>query len=192
MRFSRSFSQASFRHTVGILYVVTLLVLVGISDGCVVGGKDWLDLAYRHLETTDYPIKIPREQLQVQKIAHDDRGFTHVRLRHVTRGVPVWGEEVIVHLNAAGDAYHVDGQVTPNLEALGTIPRVTETEAISRALEGMSSDWRYSTHDLLVLPTAPPHLAYRVTVTRGLLRNFVFVDAADAKVLQVVSGTMPQ
>ena len=76
----------------------------------------------------------PAASLTVRSADSDRFGFTHVRLRQIYNGIEVDGRELIVHLNADGNVYEVNGEFLEGL-SITTKPTVTATSAASTAMK---------------------------------------------------------
>ena len=63
----------------------------------------------------------------------DAVGATHVRYEQFYKGVPVWGGELIAHLDGSGALTAVNGTAVPNL-AVNVRPRLSAARAVSRAI----------------------------------------------------------
>ncbi len=71
-------------------------------------------------------------ELVLDRVESDAVGQTHVRLDQVYRGVPVFGAELVVHMNDVG-ILGVNGTFVPNIE-LDTAPGLAAEEAAAVAL----------------------------------------------------------
>ena len=76
----------------------------------------------------------PAASLTVRSADTDRFGFTHVRLRQIYNGIEVDGRELIVHLNAAGNVYEVNGEFLEGL-SIATKPTVSATTAAAAAMK---------------------------------------------------------
>jgi bacillolysin len=63
-------------------------------------------------------------------------GWSHVRMSQVYRGLPVFGYQLIVHLDAQNQVVTVNGHFRPNLD-LDTTPKVTQQDAEQLALDDL-------------------------------------------------------
>jgi bacillolysin len=74
-----------------------------------------LSLAQNWLETFAPAIKInqPAAEFSLNRYESDDLGMRHLRLQQSYRGVPVWGNELYVHLDATDQVYAVNGRYAP-------------------------------------------------------------------------------
>ena len=76
----------------------------------------------------------PAASLTVRSADSDRFGFTHVRLRQIYNGIEVDGRELIVHLNADGNVYEVNGEFLEGL-SITTKPTMTAASAASAAMK---------------------------------------------------------
>lgn len=121
----------------------------------------------------------------------DGLGMAHVRLRQEVDGVPVFGGEAIVHLDADGGLFGVTDDMVRDID-VDTLPLYTADEALDAALDaygeghGLKHD---ATTDLFVLRVDDAdHLAWRVRI-RDLDRDAAslpvyFVDAHDGAIVK--------
>ncbi|MCB9648038.1 MAG: M4 family metallopeptidase [Deltaproteobacteria bacterium] len=129
--------------------------------------------------------------LQVRRVMQDPLGQLHARLTQTFNGVPVFGGEVIVHMDGKGTAVgHTDGTV-PKVE-VSTVPALAEEQAIEVAVAEAGGWDRVSD-----LPTAKlqvmrhdgtDHLVYQVQIQQFELgfdpaMPVLFVDAHAGKVV---------
>lgn len=72
------------------------------------------------------------EAFTVSRMHTDAAGGTHVRMNQVYKNVPVYGAEVIVHLNAYGEGESFNGQYTSLSQELDVTPSLTPEAAVDR------------------------------------------------------------
>ncbi len=125
----------------------------------------------------------------------DDLDTAHVHVRQVHEGVPVFGGEAIVHLDAEGNSSGVTDTLVRDL-SLDTTPLYEADEAVEIAVDA-TVGWAVLTDDplvdLWVLRRAPSlgggdHLAWRVRLdrqdgTHATSQPVVFVNAVNGEVL---------
>ena len=130
------------------------------------------------------------DALEPRKVRLGD-GVQHVFYQQMAGGVPVWGGELILHLDPGGDLVEVTDAL---VRRIGADPRPlwTEQEAIDLALAAVAARTDLSEPplaDLWFLPTASgPALAWRVRIVdiEGAVRPsapVLFVDARDGQIL---------
>lgn len=98
-----------------------------------------------------YGIENPAEDLVVASEVTDELGMNHIKMGQVYQGVPVYGQEMVVHFSADGLITTVNGSYKNDLE-LSVEAEITEEEAVAKALA-----------DLMVIgaavsPAQPPRL----------------------------------
>ena len=76
----------------------------------------------------------PAEELSLTKINTDELGMTHVRYNQKHNGVPVFGGQIIVHLNQNLSVASVNGRAIPDI-SVDTQPEVSQDQAINKAKE---------------------------------------------------------
>ncbi|HEU4962644.1 MAG TPA: hypothetical protein VFV52_02150 [Bacilli bacterium] len=140
-----------------------------------------------------YHVKSPKKSFALKKVQQDQLGIRHVRLNHMVRGIPVWGDELIVHIDKTGVVRSVNGEFTPNVEEnsekIGEA-QITAQQAIRNALEDVKvpSPDRKPLARLYYFPYPDPDLitlTYVVTVYDMDVPAewIVFVDAVTGDVV---------
>ncbi|MFD2169171.1 hypothetical protein [Tumebacillus lipolyticus] len=85
-----------------------------------------------------YHFDSAKKTFQLKSVHTDELGMKHVRLTHICNSIPVWGDELIVHIDKNGVVRSVNGEFTPDLtkntERLRQ-PKLNSDDAIKRALE---------------------------------------------------------
>ncbi len=95
-------------------------------------------------------------------------GWSHVRMAQVYKGLPVFGYQLIVHLDAQNQVVTVDGHFRPNLD-LDTTPKVTQSDAEQLALD-----------DLLNGQLQPDQRSrVKATILRDQTQLMIYVDQND-------------
>ena len=132
----------------------------------------------------------PAASLTVWSADADSLGYTHVRLRQIYNGIEVDGRELIVHLNAAGNVYEVNGEFLEGL-SIATKPTVTAASAASAAMKaakaaGAKSPSATAEDASLAVwcegsDAAKARLAWKVLVRGGGRRGRTMLWFIDAK-----------
>jgi Zn-dependent metalloprotease len=133
--------------------------------------------------------RLQAADLVVLRSRVDEQGHTHVRYAQTKNGLPVVGQELVVHVDPAGRIYAVNGTARDgeNVPAVARISRDAATTTALRGTQGTglsaeSAQLVYYRTDLGRLA-----LAYEVVVTgEGLdlpVRDHVFVSARDGSIL---------
>jgi uncharacterized repeat protein (TIGR01451 family) len=123
----------------------------------------------------------------------DTFGFHHVRLRQVYQGLRVFGGDLVVHFDASGTAYQVNGDYVPKLQ-LEVKPKLDADTALARAAADLASLGKPAgtpekTPELVVFAReSDPRLAYELTLAytdaeKGPARWRYWVDALEGQVL---------
>ena len=132
-------------------------------------------------------------QLKLQSVKSDALGMQHVRFSQIQNGLPVFGADLIVHINADGSVASVNGYVVPNAVAVDTVARLSDRQAAEVALKSTGlADGAVTESSLVVLnpgiitdQASGTYLTYRIHVdsaTQPQLAQWVFVDAQTADV----------
>jgi bacillolysin len=79
----------------------------------------------------------PEDQFAITRIHTDEFAETHIRLNQVYKGIPVYGGDVIVHLNKAGEGESFNGRYFPVSAKINTIPVLQPDAAIGSALSDL-------------------------------------------------------
>ncbi len=143
-------------------------------------------------------IASPADELRVKETSTDLAGVTHLRWSQQYRGLPVFGAEVVVHLNGRGITA-VNGTFVPAI-AVDTQPALTGAEAAQRALAAVAKANPEAALSVTAAPLAiyrsgllegymgETHLAYGVIVEAlPALREQVWVDATNGRILNRIS-----
>lgn len=80
------------------------------------------------------------EQLRLLRVEPDlQLGFSHVRLDQVHAGLPVFGRQLVVHLDPEGRVVGANGAFQPGI-AVGTEPAITPEQALEAALADLRGE----------------------------------------------------
>ena len=130
--------------------------------------------------------------LQVARTETDSVGMTHVKMNQFYQGLPVFGAQVVVHMNGEGITA-VNGKFVPGV-SLSTIPALNQGRAIETALavarkqgaaNAQPGKVDLSIYALGLLEGFPIRnvLAYGVEVTSPELHEQIWIDAQNGAVL---------
>lgn len=160
-----------------------------------------VDAAFEFMNTHKELLQIasPTTEFEVKAIESDLVGKTHVRLLQQYRGIPIWGSDVVVHLNEFGvEAFNGRYERTPQLESIEakvSPDEVLETvEADLRTfttIEVLSERAKELIHhedrvvELIIYPThKKQYLAWKVSYFASLSNHWeYFVDALTGQIL---------
>ena len=158
-----------------------------------------------------FRLENPGRELEVKDEQADRFGWKHVRFQQKYRGMPVWGGEIIAHLDDTGLLYALNARYlpTPKNVDLRNV-EITQEQAIAWALQDLGlrrTDLRLEAWQKRLLkydgPTArlyiwqdekvgvpEPRLVWHVAVRPNFQDNwFVFVDAHTGEVLERYNAT---
>ena len=153
-----------------------------------------IDQAYSYLEqnSVKYGLNKPRIQLILKNQQIDDQQNKHLKFQQVHNAIPIWGRQVIVHINSTDSVYHVSGKPLTNIGELDTQPTITIQAAGNLALrikQKNKSSWNIKSSELVILnKDKNNYLTYRLTLANGLLREFIFIEAHTGKTIHEASG----
>ncbi|WP_266366666.1 M4 family metallopeptidase [Tellurirhabdus rosea] len=143
----------------------------------------------------------PEQELTISKTETDALGQTHVRLAQRYQGVPVYGSELIAHVEN-GEVKLLNGSFRVIKNAVVT-PSLSLTEASGRALQDVRKEsivrtfgdnilkMKAAEGELCLYPVADETvLAYRLTVRPNLIERWEYVvDAQTGAVLDKINTT---
>ncbi|HLL76696.1 MAG TPA: M4 family metallopeptidase [Pyrinomonadaceae bacterium] len=161
-------------------------------------------LAHLRSEGAPHDLANADAELALLSVVADDLGQTHVRLEQVHRGVPVFGGQLIAHLDAPDPASakgakrtFANGRVFKDARQVSTRARITAADALAAAKRALGRDAGFAREgaELVVLPEAVRRgddasgatLVYKVELLvndgREAARHFYFIDARDGSVV---------
>ena len=132
-----------------------------------------------------FKLNAPDQELRLLRSEGDDLGFTHYRYERVHKGVPIYGDELILHVNAESQIYQANGRYHPSIMA-ETEPAITAEKAGTLALEqGVSHKMQNVAKSVLVFYPMQEELrlAWHVTLSGGMNKWDYFMDAQTGAVL---------
>ena len=115
-----------------------------------------------------YLLRSVSKEMLVKRIDTDRMGARHVRMQQVYKDLPVFGSELIVHIDANDNVKGSTGKLTPDLD-LPDKAKITEDQALEIALKDDKNNSRGKLHaepKLMILSQfiAEPHLVWHLTV----------------------------
>lgn len=147
-------------------------------------------LAYLEQNRAEYGIAGAPMNLRFAGETVDALNQKHVRFQQFYDDVPVWRREIIVHVDARDKVYAVSNGLASGLGAIDVTPRISVEAARNAAARAKGEGWLSSGGTLTIfLHEMRPHLAYEITLRRGLQRWFVFVDAGSGEIIHQLSGS---
>lgn len=137
-----------------------------------------------------YRIDQPENEFKILDESTDDLGLSHVRFQQVYRGVPVWGNQIIVHFADDTTIYLTGGQIMPTPD-INVVPSISEIDARNAALNDLKgtidTTGAIIQSEVVIYPNeGDPRLSRLLTITDSDNPSFrwrVFVDAQTGSVL---------
>ncbi len=139
-------------------------------------------------------LREPAAELEFVRAAEDDLGLTHVRLEQVHHGVPVFGRQIITHIDAGGVG-ETTGRVSEAARRVNTTPGLSMAAAIKAARAALGHGREPSEQPkakLVILPNVDGSdgaaLTYQVELfiaddTKKHERHQYFVDANTGSIV---------
>jgi bacillolysin len=150
----------------------------------------------------------PMDEFVVRFVQQDELGQTHVRFQQVWNNIPVYGGELVVHINANNQPNRMNGRYfdTPSLNT--AVPAWSAEQALQVVYQqypDRKTDW--SATDLAMIGNQAPfhaelivyhidnqqdkqHLAWHITGRPNLLQRIVyFIDATNGAILNQYDHT---
>jgi Zn-dependent metalloprotease len=129
-------------------------------------------------------IEDPDQELDLIKSWPDRQGAAHFKYQQMVGDVPVFGKQMIVHVDGNNSVYLLNGQYEPTPPALSTTPTITENDAIEAVRRHLGvSDLSPTQIELTVFtkPNREMVLTYKVEVAPSLSEAWTyFIDAGNA------------
>lgn len=169
------------------LLIIAAIPLVQASQATI-DDKTALQKGISHLKekASEWGIKDAQGEFRLRRIVRDDLGEIHVRLDQEYKGVPVFGNQLIVHLNGDGTLKSITGSYMAGINSK-TQPVITGQVAKGKAMEQFSGQVTYEPEvELMLYPVdGKAVLVYRIALENDNIpaRVVMFIDAADGKVV---------
>jgi Zn-dependent metalloprotease len=139
-------------------------------------------------------IRDPSAEFTAQTPQHDQLNMVHVKLDQSYHGLPIWGAQLIVHFDNAGDPVQIQGVYAPTPSRLAepneTISEQAAIAAAQRVVGAAGPGYRPPrvTKQYYWEPNVSPVLAYQVDLVPSLTESWhVFVSATDGSTLRLIS-----
>lgn len=147
-----------------------------------------------------------KREMKIVKRTEDELGLHHVLFVRLMEGIPVFGADIMVHLNQDLSLRSISGKKEPAI-TIDSVPRISADDAEADAVNAFLSPYREDipvvlSNDLVVFDPAligtesrsiPPALAYVVKLrsASGTPRRTesIFIDAGTGAVLYILSHT---
>jgi Zn-dependent metalloprotease len=178
-------------HDNGVPYMID--GRLGLASGSVQGlaGLKASDQVSQALTGIAAAFRLNASDLAVRRVRTDEQGVTHIRYAQLKNGLPVVGEELILHVNkdgviVAANGTARDGELAPSKPAISALAAVSAAlrSTVGRHIE-TEGDARLVY--LRATPDSKLQLAYeQMVVGEGVdapIRERVYVSAADGSIL---------
>jgi len=154
--------------------------------------------AFLHANKALLQLASPGQELVLQRSHRDALGYDHIRFAQTFQGLSIWPKgNLVVHLNAAGDVYMMNGIYISTPSALQTTPTRSADDAL--ALVRHVVPWGANTTSeapelIIYTPEAEaPRLAWRMDVAVSLSAYWrVVIDAHTGDTLTAFNQVMTQ
>ena len=172
-----------------------------------------LQLAQSWLETFASSLKLsqPAAELSLSRYETDELGKRHLRLQQSFKGVPVWANELYVHVDATDQVYAVNGRYAPTPAGIDpAAARIDGDQAVEQSRAHLESEGRLeeipaamarltrfsepvSRKAIWIDRLGIPRLVWQVDINASVRDWFtVMVDAISGEVLHKYSNTMSE
>jgi bacillolysin len=154
--------------------------------------------AFLHTNKAILRLELPGQELILRRSDRDALGYHHIRFAQTFQGLPIWPKgDLVVHLNAAGDVYMMNGVYIATPSALPTTPTLSADDALARARDVVpqGANTTSSVPELIIYtPDAgAPRLAWRMDVAVSLSAHWrVAIDAHTGDTLTAFNRVMIQ
>lgn len=160
------------------------------------GADDELETAREFLRANRSLLLLadPDSELSTRQRTQDELGYRHLKFEQRFRGLPVWPNELIVHLDRETSVYLMNGTFvpTPRLPTLKPVVSAKSALRIALAEAAGARPAKTGEPELFVYApgTRPARLAWRVVVSPSIMESWlVVIDAINgarlAKINQV-------
>ncbi|MGB8338332.1 MAG: hypothetical protein WCD07_06080 [Burkholderiales bacterium] len=150
-------------------------------------------LAYLKANPGAHRVTDPCKELTFLSERVDDLRQKHIRFQQSYYGVPVWGQLLLVHLNADNVATSTTGSIQPITQKISVEPKLAKTIAINTAASAVGEGGKAQDSQLYVyMHDGAPRLVHMITIMKSLRRTMVFVDAETGLVLNQISASPSQ
>jgi Zn-dependent metalloprotease len=134
----------------------------------------------------------PRSETRVMAASHDNAGRRHVRLQQVYQGVPLWGKEILVHLQADNSVYLVQGSYQPTPHRFDTSSAISEEQALAAVRADLQLSEDVAAQSELIIYTNEAGeilLAYKIDIAPTLDQRWIyFVDAQNGGIAHRINN----
>lgn len=113
-----------------------------------------------------FALRSPEAELQLKDSSADRLGNRHLRFQQMYQGLPVFGSEIVVHLNRENAVRGVNGRFTPRID-VPKEPRLSAEDAKKIALRDERNNREIPGKEpvlLVLIHGGKPHLCWHLTV----------------------------
>ena len=161
---------------------------------------DWVEeslrrsVAYLRRHGSAVGLRDPENELLLLMAKQDDLGQTHVRLDQVYKGVPVFGRQIITHLDHIA-VRKTSGTAFAGVQGMDTTPKLTEAQAVAAAKSALGDSGGSAKEPkakLVILPardgSSEATLTYQVQIfvehlSKAPERHEYFVNAENGDIV---------
>ena len=158
------------------------------------GGDDDLETAREFLRANRGLLLLadPDTELSTRQASKDELGYRHLKFAQRFRGLSVWPNELIVHLDRDSSVYLMNGTFVPTPRLATVQPVVSAAAALriatSEAAGGRPAKTGEPELFIYAPGNRPPRLAWRAVVSPSLMESWlVVVDAINGARLAKIS-----
>jgi hypothetical protein len=136
----------------------------------------------------------PTKELVPKRHWVDRSGTKHFRYQQTYQGIPLWGKELMVHLDAYDSVYLCQGRYEPTPELLDVTPEITADEALeaTKGHLGITTDCLHSAKTALVIYTTYDGrmtLTYKVEISPSIDQRWIyFIDTDNGTVVHRINN----
>lgn len=162
------------------------------------GTETPLNIALNFLDSHKnlFILEAPFEEMRLKLVSTDKKGNTHIRLQQMHKSLPVFGKELVIHLDHEGAVKGVNGKITSKLK-VPVKEKISADKAIATVLKDDANNLRdrLKQEPLLLVfidKKDQAYLAWHVTV-EGTDKSFsgsptpakweYFVDSQTGKII---------
>jgi len=131
----------------------------------------------------------PAQELKLARSWGDDLGAVHFKYQQMAAGLPVFGKQLLVHVDGSDAVYLVNGRYEPSPEDFEAVFDITAAQAVSAALAHLGLQGRDTAADgvepvVFTMPSGEMVLTYKVRLSLSLSECWIyFIDARSGAVV---------
>jgi Zn-dependent metalloprotease len=182
------------------------ITLLSRRSGKSAAGSTPFETALRFIDANRelFRLKEPANELQVISEEQDSGGRIHLQLQQVYQGIPVWGGRIVLHFDADGSLYALNGRYAPTPSEIDpSVFTINGEQAIELARSGLTGKTVFEDDSLIrsLIPayagptvekcilfnenTEQSLLAWRVDIRPNVRERWTsFVDAGSGKIIE--------